>query len=152
MGEAHVPAQQPETQEDARFSLAYGYSRRPRGPQGASTARPGPALRLIRPVRDRATFAALARAPRVRRGPITLSFVPDDEPDARVAYALSRRVGSAVGRNRIRRRIRAAVAANATTLRGGSYLFGASRAVVDLSFDALVRSVGELVAAATRHA
>ncbi len=151
MGEAHVPTQQPKAQEDARLSLAYAYSRRPRGAQGPSTTRPGPALRLIRPVRDRATFAALARAPRVRRGPITLSFVPADEPDASVAYALGRRVASAVVRNRIRRRLRAAVAANATTLRGGSYLFGATRSVTDLPFDVIVRSVEELVAAATRQ-
>lgn len=64
---------------------------------------------------------------------------------------LGRRVGSAVVRNRIRRRLRAAVAANATTLRGGSYLFGATRAVTDLPFDVMVRSIGELVAAATRQ-
>lgn len=96
-------------------------------------------------------FAALARAPRVRRGPITLSFVPADEPGARVAYALDRRVGSAVDRNRVRRRLRAAVAVHATTLRGGSYLFGAQRAAIELPFDVVVRSVAELVAAATRQ-
>jgi ribonuclease P protein component len=97
-------------------------------------------------------FAALARAPRVRRGPIALRFLPADEPDARVAYALDRRVGSAVVRNRLRRRLRAAVAVHATTLRGGSYLFGAQRAATELPFDVVVRSVGELVVAAATQA
>lgn len=48
---------------------------------------------------------------RVRRGPLSVVFL-DDGPDGppRVAYAITKRVGSAVVRNRLRRRLRAIVA------------------------------------------
>lgn len=64
----------------------------------------------------------------------------------RVAYAVSRRVGGAVARNRVRRRLRAAVRAHADALDpSGSYLFGAGREVLTMPFDALRRCVGELL-------
>jgi ribonuclease P protein component len=58
-------------------------------------------------VRGRDAFAALSRhGRRVREGPLTV--VHQAGPDhARVAFAVSRRVGSAVVRNRLRRRLRA---------------------------------------------
>jgi ribonuclease P protein component len=57
---------------------------------------------------DRATFDALRRdGRRVRRGPMTVTYLPGGT-DARVAYAIGRSVGSAVVRNRLRRRLRAA--------------------------------------------
>jgi ribonuclease P protein component len=57
---------------------------------------------------DRATFDALRRdGRRARRGPMTVTYLPGGT-DARVAYAIGRSVGSAVVRNRLRRRLRAA--------------------------------------------
>jgi len=71
----------------------------------------------------------------------------DDAP-ARVAYAVGRRFGNAVVRNRARRRMRAAVDQNRTGLRAGAaYLFSAGRSVVTMPFDELVATVGELVRA-----
>lgn len=47
----------------------------------------------------------------MRRGPLSLTYVHDDpEGGTRVAFAITKRVGSAVTRNRIRRRLRAIVA------------------------------------------
>ena len=64
----------------------------------------------------------------------------------RVAYAVSRRVGGAVERNRVRRRLRAAVRAHADALDPrASYLFGAGREAMTMPFDALRRRVGELL-------
>jgi ribonuclease P protein component len=64
----------------------------------------------------------------------------------RVAYAIGRSVGSAVDRNRIRRRLRAAVAACASDLAaGGAYLFGAERSVLTLGFNDLCVAVASLV-------
>jgi ribonuclease P protein component len=68
-----------------------------------------------------------------------------------VAYAVGRRFGNAVERNRARRRLRAAVASESDELRaGGLYLFSAERSVMTLSFPTirahvttLLRSVGE---------
>ncbi|HEV2809869.1 MAG TPA: ribonuclease P protein component [Acidimicrobiales bacterium] len=90
---------------------------------------------------DRATFAELRRrGRRCRSGP--LNVVRLDRPASgppRVAYAVGRQVGSAVVRNRVRRRLRAAAAELAATgeLRSGSYLVVASPAAADAPFTAL---------------
>jgi ribonuclease P protein component len=64
----------------------------------------------------------------------------------RVAYAIGRGAGSAVDRNRMRRRLRAAVAACAHDLAaGGAYLFDAERAVLSLGYSDLCEAVSSLV-------
>jgi ribonuclease P protein component len=66
-----------------------------------------------------------------------------------VAYAVGRGAGAAVARNRIRRRLRAAVAQYAPELLpGGVYLLGADRSAMTLDFSALAADVGALVRAA----
>jgi ribonuclease P protein component len=66
---------------------------------------------LIRRVRDRATFVALRRdGIRARRGPLRATLLAGDGDDLHLAFALPRRVGTAVVRNRLRRRLRAIVA------------------------------------------
>jgi ribonuclease P protein component len=63
---------------------------------------------VIERVRSRATFDALRReGRRARHGPVTVTYVPDDASSARVAFAIGRKVGNAVVRNRVRRRLRA---------------------------------------------
>ena len=63
-----------------------------------------------------------------------------------MAYAIGRRVGSAVDRNRVRRRLRAAVYAHTTELlEGAAYLFEAERSVLTLGFTDLCASVGALI-------
>jgi ribonuclease P protein component len=55
-----------------------------------------------------------------------------------VAYAIGRRFGTAVERNRARRRLRAAVALDeALLLPGGAYLLAADRPVMTIPFPAL---------------
>lgn len=58
----------------------------------------------------------------------------------RVAYAINRKVGSAVVRNRIRRRLREALTEldrGPSPLERGDYLFSAERTAADLPFDEL---------------
>jgi ribonuclease P protein component len=55
--------------------------------------------------------------------------------DVRVAYAIGRRVGGAVDRNRVRRRLRAVVAELA--LPGGDYLVSVGPEAADLPFSEL---------------
>lgn len=150
MREAHVPAQHPEAQEDPWLPHADADPRGPSHHQGPAPARPRPPLGLIWRIRDRATFAALNRARRLEQGPVTLRYLPGPgSAPARVAVATTRRTGSAVARNRVRRRLRAAVALHEPELTtGGAYLFGAGREAATVDFDELAAAVGGLVRSA----
>lgn len=92
-------------------------------------------------MQDRAAFVELRRHGRRRRsGPLNVVWVagPATRPP-RVAFAISRRVGSAVVRNKVRRRLRAVAAELAGTgrLGPGDYLVAASPAAADASFATL---------------
>jgi ribonuclease P protein component len=116
--EAHVPTQQPEASQAARLSPAHADPRRPGHRSGPAAEGPLPAVSLIGRISDRATFDALRReGRRARRDPVTVVFLAEQAPEAagpagggtRVAYSVGRRFGTAVERNRVRRRLRAAV-------------------------------------------
>lgn len=82
------------------------------------------------PIRHRAEFATLRmRGVRSRHRPVRVTFVPGGE-GARVAFAISRRCGTAVRRNRIRRRLRAVLAD--LTLPSGAYLLVVSQEALAL--------------------
>ena len=68
-----------------------------------------------------------------------------------MAYAVGG-VGNAVVRNRLRRRLRAAVAgAEAELDAGGAYLVSARREALTMPFDALVEALRALLRAAGAH-
>jgi ribonuclease P protein component len=152
MREAHVPAEQPKAQEAPRLPVPHAKPGRSGGAQGPTPARPHAPVGLIWRVRDRATFAVLARAERHARGPVTIRFVPGESgAPPRVAYAVGG-VGNAVVRNRLRRRLRAAVAgAEAELAAGGAYLVSARREALTMPFDALVEALAALFRAAGAH-
>jgi ribonuclease P protein component len=114
-GEAHVPTQHPEASQAARLSAAHADPGRPGDRPGTAPKGPRPVVGLIGRISDRATFDALRReGRRARRDPVTVVFLPEGASDAggapdgiRVAYSIGRRVGTAVMRNRVRRRLRA---------------------------------------------
>ena len=108
-GEAHVSAEQTETSEAARLPVPDVDPGRPGDPPNPAPEGPRAPLGLIGRVGDRATFDALRRdGRRARRGPMTVVYLPGGN-DVRVAYAIGRKVGPAVVRNRVRRRLREAV-------------------------------------------
>lgn len=70
---------------------------------------------------------------------------PDEAP--RIGFTATKRVGGAVERNRMKRRLRAAARAALVPLArpGCDYVLVARRAVLDASFERLLRDVGEAV-------
>jgi len=118
-------------------------------PDGA-TARP----QLWR-ITDRRTFQALRRSRRrVRRGPLTITWMPP-EPGSpgppRVGFAVGRANGGAVTRNRVRRRLRAALRELLVggRLPAGTYLVGATADVATMPWSALVPALEAAVAEVT---
>lgn len=86
------------------------------------------------------------------RGPITVTWLPGDPAEgSRVAYAVGRRAGGAVVRNRIRRRLRAIIRELRAELRPGAYLFGASAAAASLSYVDMKATVCQALGALHRR-
>ena len=104
---------------------------------------------MIWRVRERAALDRISRSGRrVQRGPLWARLLPDpDEQPPRVAFAISRRHGGAVQRNRLRRRLRAALWIADPPLPPGSYLVGARPDADQLSSGELTVAVTALIEA-----
>lgn len=152
--EAYLPAQHQEAGEESRFQApdvdARRKSDRPgtqaqRSPQAHGLSRepsPGVTWRIT----DRATFEALRRSGRrARCGPVSVVYLHDDGDRARVGYAVGRRTGGAVERNRLRRRLRAVVRDIETDegLRPGAYLVAPGPETSGLAYKELIRTLRE---------
>jgi len=88
-------------------------------------------------------------AGRAVAGPLRVSWVPRSEAFPLVSYAISKRCGNAVQRNRLRRRLREAVAR--VDAAPGAYLLSAEPSASSLGFAELVATVGSAMrSAATR--
>lgn len=87
---------------------------------------------------QRADFLAAAKGARVPAGPFVLqSRDRGDANPPRFGFTVSRKVGTAVERNRVRRRLREIVRRNAALIRQGGYdyvLIG-RRAALDMPFE-----------------
>ncbi len=104
-------------------------------------------------IHERTIFARLRREGSfVRSGPLWCSVLLDPSlSQPHVAYALGRPVGSAVARNRLRRRLREVVRANSEGLAPGWYLVGADAPALALSFAQLSESFPALAATAAQR-
>jgi ribonuclease P protein component len=159
MGETPVPAQQQEAGQAARVSPPHVDARGESHSLGSPPQGSPPPVRLSRrctlPVPDRATFAMLRTARRVRRGPVTLAWVGDagsgpspGHGQTNVAFAITRKVGGAVVRNRIRRRLRAATRQLGPRLAPGAYLISAGAEAASAPYDVLVACLDTAAVAA----
>jgi ribonuclease P protein component len=95
-------------------------------------------------ITDRATFEVLRRSgKRARCGPVSVVYVEDGGERARVAYAVGRRTGGAVERNRLRRRLRSVVSGieGEIGLSPGAYLVAPSVGASRLGHEELVSTV-----------
>jgi ribonuclease P protein component len=100
---------------------------------------------LIDRIRRRADFDRLREeGRRVRIPPLWCSYVPDPGVvPPRVAFAIGRATGTAVARNRLRRRLRVLLASS--DVPPGLYLLGARPGACEHTFDELARSIDQLV-------
>ncbi len=142
--EAYLPAQCPPPLEEARLSRSDEHPRWTRCAQVTARQGPRPPVRLIGRVRTRAEFERLRRdGRRVRIEPFWCSHLGDQSANPpRVAFAISRAVGNAVIRNRLRRRLRAVIAE--LELPPGLYLIGCRPKASELTFDQIADTLGRL--------
>ena len=106
--EAHLPAEQSRPQAPARVPEPHGNPGRAQGPQLAPGARPQEAQRLVT-LTKRADFLAANRGKRLPTpGFVLLVYDRDDgDPEIRVGFTVTKKIGGAVIRNRMKRRFRA---------------------------------------------
>jgi ribonuclease P protein component len=108
-------------------------------------------------ITDRRTFQDLRRhGRRVRRGPLTVTWLAapagDEATPARAGFAVGKGTGGAVMRNRVRRRLRAALRELLADgrLSAGTYLLGGTAELATLPWPALVELVRDTIAEAQR--
>lgn len=149
--EAYLSAQQSSPSPQARLPCADEHSRWSSGAEVPPVQGSRPSLGLIDRVRERDAFVRLRRdGVRVRTDPLWCSFVPDpDLVPPQVAFAIGRAVGSAVRRNRLRRRLRAVL--TNCDVPPGLYLIGARVPACEQTFDDLERTVHSLLGKIQRH-
>jgi len=102
-------------------------------------------------IRSRATFERLRTSgSRGGSGPVRVRFVRETSwSEAQVAYALGKKLGGAVVRNRLRRQLRAVMDDLAPGLPAGAYLVSASPDATGLRFDELRKTMGRALESAT---
>lgn len=169
--EAYLPTEHAQASEAARLSPPHVDARGPGDPQGETAegasapdgvtgsdpVADGSMAREVGRIRRRASFRALARPDgRATSRGVSVAFraesaEADDLGAPVVAYAVGRVHGGAVVRNRLRRRLRAAVRDAAPSLPRGAYLLRADPAVSALGPGELGRAVQEASLGATRR-
>ncbi|MXZ47319.1 MAG: ribonuclease P protein component [Chloroflexi bacterium] len=114
-------------------------------PAASAPARPDTPAESLR---RRADFDALARQGRARRHRLfTVRVRRNGQGRVRYGFAVSRRVGGAVVRNRVRRRLRALVRA-LPPCDGFDVLVAAHPAITEASFDDVQQALSATVAGA----
>lgn len=71
--------------------------------------------------------------------------------EVQVAYAVGKKLGGAVVRNRLRRRLRAIMAERVASLPHGAYLVNAGPGAINLSYEELKMVIDKALHAATRE-
>jgi ribonuclease P protein component len=106
--EAHLPAEQSRPRTAARIPLPHGDPGRPQGAERPPRPRPQEAQRLTI-IRKRADFVAANSGKRAATPGFVLLVRDrrDADPVKRVGFTVTKKIGGAVVRNRMKRRFRA---------------------------------------------
>jgi ribonuclease P protein component len=106
--EAHLPTEQSGPQAAARVSSPHGDGRRAQAAERTPRTRPQEAQRLVT-LRKRADFLAANSGRRASTPGIVLLVRDrgDSDPLKRVGFTVTKKIGGAVVRNRMKRRLRA---------------------------------------------
>lgn len=161
MDETDLSAQRAQTSQNTRVSQADVDQGWPRGDPVAPGEGTPPAFGVsedsvhrafgVGRVRSHRTFEALRKTSRRgRSGPISVSFI--EQPSwsrAEMAFAIHRRVGTAVVRNRVRRRVRAVTGELAPSLPIGAYVVHIGPGGPGLTFDELKVAMSRAMERAT---
>jgi ribonuclease P protein component len=109
--EAHLSAEQSRARAPARLPVAHGDPGRPQHHPCAPCARPQVAFSLST-LRKRADFLRANAGRRVAMPGFVLLVRPreDEDPGIRIGYTVTKKIGGAVVRNRMKRRFRALAA------------------------------------------
>ncbi|MDA8103312.1 MAG: ribonuclease P protein component [Nitrospiraceae bacterium] len=98
-----------------------------------------------------AEFAEVrARGFKYRAGALSLVFLPGDEPEVRLGMSVPRKVGKAVVRNKLRRRVRAIFREQESSMAAGSYVVLAYPQSAALDYHQLSEIVTSLTVRASR--
>jgi len=151
--EADLPTKQIGAQAPARLPRPHGDHGRPQGDRGPAGAWPQASQRLnpaargrvpMERLRQRADFVAAAGGRKVATAAFVLQVLgrADDGP-IRVGFTVSKKVGTAVERNRVRRRLKSILGRLAAgRLRSGhDYVLIGRRAALQLSFDRMIEEL-----------
>jgi ribonuclease P protein component len=108
--EAHFPAEQSRPRTAPRLPSSQCDGRRPQGAGGAPRSRPQEAFRLVI-LSKRADFLAANRGKRAPMPGFVLLVRDrgDSDHGVRIGYTVTKKIGNAVVRNRMKRRFRALV-------------------------------------------
>jgi ribonuclease P protein component len=106
--EAHLPAEQSRPQAASRVPQPHGDGRRAQGAERAPGARPQEAQRLVT-IKKRADFVAANAGKRATTPGFILLVRHRNDADGamRVGFTVTKKIGGAVVRNRMKRRFRA---------------------------------------------
>ena len=151
--EAHFSAEQPGSRTPPRLPRTDGDSRRTRSDSRAPCTRPQEALRLIS-IRKRSDFLAANAASRVATPGFVLLVRNRNDGDIamRLGITVTKKIGNAVIRNRMKRRFRelarAVIIANGAD--GSDHILIGRAGGVERDFAALKADLSKALAKATR--
>ena len=147
--EAHFSAEQPRPRTAPRLPSPQRDGRRPQGAGSAPRPRPQETLRLVTLLK-RADFLAANRG---KRAP-TPGFVllvrerGDDDATVRVGFTVTKKIGNAVVRNRMKRRFRALVRETfpAHAIRGADHVLIGRAGGIERNYSTLAADLARALA------